>query len=163
MGQSRSKRQLVASLAPAPELDEVVALETAITRRHRDDAPFGELVLDAPWPPARMLAAKLADERLELRGDLMPAGGGSMRAVRQRKKAAVFVAGDPVVDALAGDAETPSDLADLPAVLHHGHHCLIALFHDAELHQHLAPPPRPTSPSEPGDERCQTSPETPVI
>jgi hypothetical protein len=61
-----------------------------------------------------------------------------MRSVGESGEAAGLVAGDPVVDALASDPQAFGDLSDLPAVLDHGHDCLIALLHDAQLHQRLS-------------------------
>jgi len=59
------------------------------------------LVLDQTRSPPRMLAPELADPGLELRGNLVGTGDGSMGTVGQGPQTARFVAGDPVVDALA--------------------------------------------------------------
>jgi hypothetical protein len=46
------------------------------------------------------------------------------------------VTAKPAMDALTGHPEPSSDLHDLPTVLNHREHRLIALFHDTQLHQH---------------------------
>jgi hypothetical protein len=70
-------------------------------------------------------------------------------AVGQGCEPASLVAGDPGVDALAGHAEALRDLCHLPAVLDQRQDGLIALLHDAQLHQHRPPPSL--------DGRCQAS------
>jgi hypothetical protein len=127
-----------------------MAPQTAVdarARRHGVGAPTGELVLDPTGTPTGMLPSELTDQRLHLRSDLVRAGIGAMGVVGQGGQAALFVSGDPGVDALPGHAEPGGNLGDLPPV--HGQDCLIALLHDAELHQHGPPPAR--------DGRCQAS------
>jgi len=132
---------------PAPaQLDQAVAPQAPVdARARRDDVGAGprELVLDAPRSPAGMLAPELADHGLQLGGDLVRAGRRTVGTVGQRGQTTTLVAGDPGVDALAGHPEPSGDLDHLPAVLHHREHRLVPLFHDAELHEHGPPPPRP--------------------
>ena len=135
--------ELVASFLPPPEFDEVVPLEAAIdarATRQRVDTLFAELVQDPQRSPAGVLAADLADHRLELGRDLVRTALRFVGAIGESRQASGLVASDPVVDTLARDAKVRGDLGDLPAVLDHGHDCLITLLHDAQLHQHLAPP-----------------------
>jgi hypothetical protein len=49
----------------------------------------------------RVLAAEIADQRLDLGGDLVRANARAMRPIGQRGQAPQFVAGDPDVHALA--------------------------------------------------------------
>jgi hypothetical protein len=49
----------------------------------------------------RVLAAEIADQRLDLGGDLVRASARAMRPIGQRGQAPQFVAGDPDVHALA--------------------------------------------------------------
>jgi hypothetical protein len=97
--------ELVASLLAPAQLDQVVTLETAIDARHRRrlDTVALKLVFDPTRSPPRMLAPQLADHSLELGGDLVGTARGAMRTIGQCRQATFFVAGDPVVDALARD------------------------------------------------------------
>lgn len=71
-----------------------------------------------------------------------------------------FVGGDAVVHALARDAETRRHLGDLPSILDHRQHSLIALFHDTELHQHVAHLPSARCPQEKRHRRrCKDQPD----
>jgi hypothetical protein len=79
--------ELLAALATAPELDEVVALQATVDRGARGDdlpAPPGELMLEAPRAPARVLATQLTDLRLDLGRDLM----GTVRRPWERSASA---------------------------------------------------------------------------
>jgi hypothetical protein len=72
--------ELVSTLATTPELDQPVAAEAAVdarSPRHRLHADPAQLVLDPPGSPAGMLAAELADHRLDLGADLMRTAVGS--------------------------------------------------------------------------------------
>jgi hypothetical protein len=89
-----------------------------------------------------MLATQFTDPRFDLRDDLMRTGRRPVGSIRERGESSRLIARDPVVDALARDAQTPGHFGHLPAVLHDGQHRLIPLFHDAQLHQH-GPPPCP--------------------
>jgi hypothetical protein len=132
-------------LAPA-QLDEVVTLEAAIdarATRQRIDTLATEFVQDAARPPAGMLATQLADQGLELRRDLVRAAVGAVRPIGESGETARLVAGDPLVHRLARHAEPSGDLGDLPAVLDHSHDRLIALLHDAQLHEVHRRPPAP--------------------
>ena len=131
--------ELVTATASAPELDQAVAAQAPVDRRTRRggvDPEAAELVLDPAGSPAGVFPSELADQGLGLAGGLVRAGGGSVGTVGERREAALLVAGDPGVDALARDAEAPGHLGDLPAVLHDREHRLVPLLHEAELHQH---------------------------
>jgi hypothetical protein len=135
--------ELVAALAPAPELDQLVPTQAPVdgrTRGRRVHAPARELVFDPAGTPARVLPAQLADQCFDLGIDLVRARGRAVGVVGQRGQSALLVARDPGVDGLARDAHAPGELDHPPAVLHHREHRLIPLFHDAELHQHGPPP-----------------------
>jgi iron complex transport system substrate-binding protein len=130
--------ELVPSLLAPAQLDEVVATQTAVdarATRERLDAGAPELVQDPARPPPGVLAAELADHRLQLGGDLVGAARGTVRSVGEGGKASGLVAGDPLVHRLAGHTEALGHFGDLPAVLDHGHDRLVALLHDAQLHE----------------------------
>jgi hypothetical protein len=66
--------ELVAALAAPPQLDQAMTTQAAVdgrTRRQRLDASLGERVADPTRSPAGVLPARLTDQRLDLRGDLM--------------------------------------------------------------------------------------------
>jgi hypothetical protein len=103
--------ELVAALAAAPELDQAVAAQAPVDARATGDwfhALPGELVLDPSGSPARVLAAELADKRLDLGGDLVRASARAMRPVSQRGQAPQFVA---AIQACTLWRETPSRAA----------------------------------------------------
>ena len=54
-------------------------------------------MLDAPRPPATVLAPELADADLELGRDLIEAARRAVRAVDERGQSPCLVAGDPGV------------------------------------------------------------------
>jgi hypothetical protein len=158
---SRERNQLTDALAGAMVIDDdpfdMDAIELGDTVTVREDESGIQNITS--WSTAQSGRER---NQTGCRRRLRWALGAALRLVRpisERRQATRFIPGDPIVHALASDPESLRDLGDLPAVLHHGHDRLIALLHDAELHQHPSTSLGRES-SEPGDERCQTSPET---
>ncbi len=63
-----------------------------------------------------------------------------MRPIRQRRQPAVAVTADPLVHRLTGHPVALGDLDDRDATGQGLHHGVIALLHNAQLHEHQ---PRP--------------------
>jgi hypothetical protein len=109
--------ELVASLLAPPELDEIVTLETAInarTSRQRVDALACELMEDPARSPARVVAADLADQGLEVGADLVGTTLWPVEAIDEAENITRLMAGDPSVDRLTSHSEMVGDLCDLP-------------------------------------------------
>src|SRR5918992_6044394 len=90
-----------------------------LERRAGDRLPHARADAGCGAGPSRVLAAQLADERLELPCHLMRAALRPVRAVGQSGQATMPVTSDPLVHCPARHAETIGNLGHLPAVLNH--------------------------------------------
>jgi hypothetical protein len=88
-------------------------------------------------PPVAMQPAQLADRGFGLGSDLVSAGLGAMAPIGEAVEATFFVAADPTVHDLAGDSVAFGDLGHREPVGKNLHDCLVALLHDAQLHEHV--------------------------
>jgi hypothetical protein len=142
--------------------DQVVAHEHPIdggSRWHRGDPPLGQPIDQGPRSIAGVLTAQLADGRLERGLDLGRMAPGLVGPIDQRPDPVAAISPDPGMHALAGHPITLGHLGHRDPGLENLHDCLVALLHDAQLHQHRSPPLPSTNQTvrvQP-EEKCQAS------
>ena len=88
-----------------------------------------------------MLPAHLHDPRLDLRVHLMRTRQRPRAAIGQPAQPVGRVPPQPLVHRLARHPITAGHIGDRRPVVEHLQHRLIALFHQAQLHEHRRPPP----------------------
>ena len=142
--------------------DQVVAHEHPIdggSRRHGGDPPLGQPIDQGPRSIAGVLTAQLQMAASSVGLDLGRMASGLVAPVDQRTDPVAPISPDPGMHALAGHPITLGHLGDRDLGLENLHDCLVALLHDAQLHQHRLPPLPSTNQTvrvQP-EEKCQAS------
>ena len=122
-------------------IDQTVADQRPIHPRQRRqglEAVPSQLVDDRGRPPAGVEPAQLADPHFDLGRHLMGTPRRPVGTVSQRFQAAVLIAPQPGMNALAGHPLALGHLDHLPAVPDHFHHGQVALLDHGELPEHSA-------------------------
>jgi hypothetical protein len=108
--------------------------------RQRRHVLLGEPEQDRARPPPRMLTAQLHDPGLDARRHLMRTRQRLRRLVGQPGQPAGRVPAQPTVDRLTGHPIAAGDVGHGGSVVEDLQHCLIALLHQSQLHEHGRPP-----------------------
>jgi hypothetical protein len=87
-----------------------------------------------------MLTPQPHDAGLDLGGHLMRTRQRPRRTIHQTPQTLRRVLAQPLVQRLPRDTAAPSDIGDSRPVVQHLEHCLIALFHNTQLHEHQHDP-----------------------
>jgi len=95
---------------------------------------------EGAWAPPRVLAAQLHDPGFDARGHLMRTRQRLRRLVGQPGQPAGRVPAQPAMHRLAGHPVAAGHVGHGGPVVEHLQHCLIALFHQSQLHEHGRPP-----------------------